>query len=54
MNSPAPPFLTYAFRPFFLLNAIFAIAIVILWVMVLQGHGPATLPANTLLWHGHE
>jgi uncharacterized protein involved in response to NO len=54
MNSPVPPFLTYAFRPFFLLNAIFAIAIVILWVMVLQGHGPATLPANTMLWHGHE
>ncbi len=54
MKSPAPQFLTYAFRPFFLLNAIFAMAIVILWVMVLQGHGPATLPANTMLWHGHE
>jgi len=54
MNSPVHPFLSYAFRPFFLLNAIFALVIVILWVMVLQGHGPTTLPANTMLWHGHE
>jgi uncharacterized protein involved in response to NO len=54
MNSPVHPFLSYAFRPFFLLNALFAIAIVILWVLVLQGHGPTTLPANTMLWHGHE
>jgi uncharacterized protein involved in response to NO len=54
MNSPAHPFLSYAFRPFFLLNAIFALAIVIVWVMVLQGYGPTTLPANTMLWHGHE
>jgi uncharacterized protein involved in response to NO len=54
MNSPVHPFLSYAFRPFFLLNALFAIAIVILWVMVLQGYGPTTLPANTMLWHGHE
>jgi uncharacterized protein involved in response to NO len=54
MNSRLHAFLSYAFRPFFLLNALFAIVIVILWVMVLQGHGPTTLPANTLLWHGHE
>ena len=54
MNSPVHPFLSYAFRPFFLLNALFALAIVILWVMVLQGYGPTTLPANTMLWHGHE
>jgi len=48
------PFLSYSFRPFFLLNALFALAIVIVWVLVLQGKGPATLPANTMLWHGHE
>jgi len=24
------------------------------WVMVLRGYGPMTLPANTMLWHGHE
>ena len=54
MKSPAHPFLSYAFRPFFLLNALFVIAIVILWVMVLQGRGATLLPANTLLWHGHE
>ncbi len=54
MNSPVQPFLSYAFRPFFLFNAIFAIATMILWVMVLRGYGPTTLPANTMLWHGHE
>ena len=54
MISPVHPFLSYAFRPFFLFNAVFAVVIVIVWVMVLQGHGPTTLPANTMLWHGHE
>jgi uncharacterized protein involved in response to NO len=54
MNHSMHPFLSYAFRPFFLLNALFALVIVIVWVMVLLGSGPATLPANTMLWHGHE
>ncbi len=54
MSSGDKVFLSYAFRPFFLLNGMFAIAIVLLWVLVLSGHGPATLPANTVLWHAHE
>jgi uncharacterized protein involved in response to NO len=54
MSHRLQAFLSYAFRPFFLLDAIFAIAIVIIWVMALRGHGPATLPADTMLWHGHE
>lgn len=54
MSSHLQAFVSYAFRPFFLLNALFAIAIVILWIMVLRGYGPTTLPTNTVLWHGHE
>ncbi len=54
MNSTVHPFLSYAFRPFFLLNAFFSVVTVIVWVMVLRGQGPTTLPANTMLWHGHE
>lgn len=54
MTNAVHPFLSYAFRPFFLLNALFVVAIVILWVMVLRGYGPTTLPANTMSWHGHE
>jgi uncharacterized protein involved in response to NO len=54
MDRSVHPFLSYAFRPFFLLNAVFAIGAVILWLFVLRGGGPATLPANTILWHGHE
>jgi uncharacterized protein involved in response to NO len=47
-------FLSYAFRPFFLLNGIFAMLVVALWIMILHGVGPATLPPDTLMWHGHE
>lgn len=47
-------FLSYAFRPFFLLNGLFAIVIILLWVLVLNGHGPPTLPPNNVLWHAHE
>lgn len=54
MPRPIHPFLSYAFRPFFLLNAVFAVVVILLWVAVLTGRGPATLPANTVLWHGHE
>ena len=54
MNSRRDVFFSYAFRPFFLLEGIFAVVIVILWVMAMRGHPLATLPANTMLWHGHE
>ena len=42
---------SYAFRPFFLLNGIFAMLIVFLWVMTLHG---SRLPGATPLWHSHE
>ena len=54
MNNRGHPFLSYAFRPFFLFNAVFAAASVILWIIVMRGYGPTTLPANTVLWHAHE
>ena len=46
-------FLSYAFRPFFLLNGLFAVGVILLWALILHGHGPAFLPANPL-WHAHE
>ena len=51
MNSKIPVLLSYAFRPFFLMNGVFAILIILAWVMTLHGSG---LPAVTLLWHSHE
>jgi len=48
------PFMSYAFRPFFLLNGLFAIAVVIAWLMALHGSGLASPPATMLYWHGHE
>ena len=47
-------FLSYAFRPFFLFNGLFAMLVMALWTMTLHGAGPASLPADPLMWHGHE
>jgi hypothetical protein len=46
--------LSYAFRPFFLLNGLFAIVVVLVWLAALHGYAFSGLPANPLLWHGHE
>ena len=51
MKSKTPTLLSYAFRPFFLFNGIFAILIVLAWLMTLHGSG---LPLATPLWHSHE
>jgi uncharacterized protein involved in response to NO len=47
-------FLSYAFRPFFLLNGVFGIVAVVLWVAMLTGHGGAFVVGNTVMWHAHE
>jgi uncharacterized protein involved in response to NO len=47
-------FLSYAFRPFFLLNGIFATVAIAVWIFALHGVGPDTLPVNIVYWHGHE
>ena len=47
--------LSYAFRPFFLLNSFFAVAVMLLWILVLSGAGPPSAAlAVSPLWHGHE
>ena len=51
MKSKTPVLLSYAFRPFFLMNGIFAILIIFTWIKTLHGSG---LPATTTLWHSHE
>jgi uncharacterized protein involved in response to NO len=45
-------FLSYPFRPFFLLDGLFAITVVFLWILML--HGVWQGPANFMLWHAHE
>jgi len=54
----ASAFWSYAFRPFFLLNGIFAIAVMAIWVAALNVPGRSTLrailPRDILVWHGHE
>ncbi len=51
MNTKTPVLLSYAFRPFFLLNGIFAILVVLLWILSLRGVATLDLPAY---WHAHE
>ncbi len=46
--------MSYAFRPFFLLNGFFAVVVISIWLMALHGTGPASVPATMLYWHGHE
>jgi len=48
------PFLSYAFRPFFLLNGMFAIAAVGAWLAAMHGIGTGIVPPAMLYWHGHE
>ena len=45
------PLFSYAFRPLFLLNGIFAVLVMLAWVLNL--HGAAGL-SFTPLWHAHE
>lgn len=42
------------FRPFFLLAAVFAAAIVPLWLLILSGHAPLTSSLPPQAWHAHE
>lgn len=52
MTKPvARVFLSYAFRPFFILGGGFAIFAILVWLMALHGAG---LPGTSALWHGHE
>ena len=46
--------LNYAFRPFFLLNGLFAVVAVLLWTLTLHGAGLSNRPIDWSYWHGHE
>ena len=47
-------FFSYAFRPFFLLNSLFAVIAIALWIAMLNNQLPGLAVANPMLWHGHE
>lgn len=51
MKPQTPVLLSYAFRPFFLFNGIFAILGILAWIMTLHGRG---LAFYTTMWHSHE
>jgi len=50
----APPFLSYGFRPFFLLGAIYAALAVPLWLWTYFGGQAPSGAFDPLAWHAHE
>lgn len=48
------PLLRQAFRPFFLLGALFSIIAVLLWGFSLDGYYAPDVFADPLFWHSHE
>ena len=46
--------MSYAFRPFFLLNSLFAVVVIAFWTLALHGSGFVSIPTNMPYWHGHE
>ena len=46
--------LSFAFRPFFLLGALFGMVAVLAWLAVLHGSGWAPAAADPVAWHAHE
>ncbi len=48
------PIWSYAFRPFFLLNAGFAVVTLLTWLALMRGWNWPGSPSNPTLWHAHE
>ena len=46
--------LSLAFRPFFLLGAVFAVVSMLLWLALLHGIGGQSTATDPVLWHAHE
>lgn len=46
--------LNYAFRPFFLFGALYAVLALALWIAALHGAGWTPAVADPVLWHAHE
>ena len=42
------------FRPFFVLTAASAVVMIAVWLLMLRGLVPATMPGGSLMWHSHE
>lgn len=49
-----PVLLAFAFRPFFLLTALYAASLVAAWIAFLFGGLPLPLGVNPIQWHAHE
>jgi uncharacterized protein involved in response to NO len=52
--APALPLLAKGFRPFFLLAASYALAMVPLWLAILNGLVPPSTHLEPSVWHAHE
>jgi uncharacterized protein involved in response to NO len=50
----SPVLLSYPFRPFFLMGAVFAVVAMALWLGVLHGLSWPGAPGNWVFWHIHE
>lgn len=51
---PVPIILSYGFRPFFILAAIWAVLGMALWIPMLSGHDILPLGFDPFSWHAHE
>ncbi|WP_205470534.1 NnrS family protein [Breoghania sp. L-A4] len=49
-----PVLFSYGFRPFFLAAALFAIAAIVIWMLVLDGVLTLSGPLSATDWHSHE
>lgn len=49
-----PPILRLAFRPFFLLGALFSVVAMILWLLTLSGMWNFSPYSGVIFWHSHE
>jgi len=54
MAASAWPLLSYAFRPFFLLDALFSILAMLLWLGMLHAFPVRTPVGDPVFWHAHE
>ncbi|WP_431686598.1 NnrS family protein [Hahella sp. NBU794] len=48
------PLLGLAFRPFFLFGALFSVAAIAYWILLLNGSAPWLTAMSPVVWHGHE
>ena len=46
--------LSYAFRPFFLLNGLFGVVVVVAWLALLSGRATLFGIPDPVMWHAHE